>query len=101
HGRIFVDGTGRLIFCIAIDGSGFRVFGFRRHMRKPQRGRVGHTVVAGGVHEPNRIPWRSLVEVRGVNVTAFGELAFVPAVVLNPLPGLGVSWSMRHALSHA
>src|SRR5438105_3199707 len=67
-------------------------------MRKPQRGRVGHTVVAGGVQEPNGIPWRSLVEVRGVNVTAFGELAFVPAVALNPLAGLGFRDSIANGL---
>ena len=49
--------------------------------------RVGNSVVASGVYQPNRIVRRHSIEICGSHVAAFGKFTFVPTRAGHPFAG--------------
>src|SRR5205823_11194076 len=72
---------------VAIDGACGRVFGFGGDMSEAQGVAVDGGVVSGDVLQPDGVVRRDFVEVGGVDVAVFGELALVPAGAQDPFAG--------------
>ena len=64
---------------IAVNGAGWRIAGRSGDVRQLQRLVIGDSVVSCGVHEPDGIVGRDLVQVGSDDVAALGQLAFIPA----------------------
>ena len=73
---------------IAVDGAGGGVRCGGSDVGQFEGERVGDSVVAGGVDEPDRIVGGNGVEIGGGDVAVFGELAFVPAGAADPFARL-------------
>ena len=61
------------------------------NVRQPQRFVVGDSIVACGVHEPDGIVGRDLVQVGSNDVAALRQLAFIPAAPVSHSPGFSLT----------
>ena len=99
HGGFFEHAGGNSLG-IAVDGPGRRIFRLGVDMRQPQRFMIGHAVVSGGMHQPDWIVRRCLIQVGGQYITALRQLAFVPARTGEPLPWLQLCGRRVDAIDH-
>ena len=89
HGGVFFEDAGGITMGVAVDGAGAGVRCAGGDVGQLEGERVGDSVMAGGVDEPDGIVGGDGVEIGGGNVTVFGELALVPAGAGDPFARLG------------
>ena len=88
HSRFFFQDAGGIAVGVAVDRTGAGVRCARGDVGQLEGARVGDSVMAGGVDEPDGIVGGDGVEIGGGNVTVFGELALVPAGADDPFARL-------------
>ena len=74
---------------VAIDCACGRVFGLGGNVGEAEGVAIDRGVVPGYVLQPDRVVGRDFVEVGGIDVAIFGELALVPAGAEDPFAGFG------------
>ena len=83
-----------------VDCAGCGIFRADRDLRQLHRGRVGRSVVPGGVHNPYRIVRRSFIQIGSEDVAMLGEFAFVPAIAAEPLAGFKCCSALADSAHH-
>ena len=83
-----LEHAGRLAACVTIDRARLRIRRIRRDLRETQSNRVRDTIVTGRVLQPDRIVGGDRINVRRKQIAPLCELAFIPAITLQPFAGL-------------
>src|SRR5271167_399816 len=91
HGRHFLEDAGGVAVGVAVNRTGAWIGCGNSDVRKLERERVGNSVMAGGVGEPDGVVRGNGVEIGGRDVAVFGELALVPSRARDPFSGLNKS----------
>src|SRR6202035_5329318 len=91
HSGGFFEDAGGVAVGVAIDGAGAGICCAGGDVGQLEGERVGDSVVAGGVDEPDGIVGGDSVEIDGRDVAVFGELALVPAGAGDPFARLDES----------
>jgi len=91
HGGVFFEDAGGVTAGVAVDGAGGGVRCAGGDVGQLEGERVGDSVVAGGVDEPDGIVGGDSIEIGGGDVATLGELAFVPAGTADPFARLDKS----------
>ena len=91
HGRLFLEDAGGVAVGVAVNRTGARIGCGSSDVRKPERERVGNSVMAGGVGEPDGVVRGNRVEIGGCDVAMLGELALVPSRARDPFSRLNQS----------
>ncbi len=87
--RLLLENAGGASVLVAVDGACGRVFGLGGDVGEAEGVAVDRGVVPGYVLQPDRVVGRDFVEVGGIDVAIFGELALVPAGAEDPFAGFG------------
>src|SRR5207253_8674045 len=74
HGRVFFEDAGGVAVGVPVDGAGGGVGCGPSDVRQFEGKRIGDSIMAGGMHEPDGIVGGHGIEIGGGDIASFSEL---------------------------